>query len=212
MPLSKLINFGIVSNPEKEETERINYTLKKGDTLWSLVKTYQTNEADITSEINHICEINGITNPDNLKEGDTIKLDVPLSKLTYFGLQEKEAPSVKEKNEYELLDDEWESKSQFIYDSWNNAKENVSPQNIMFQTDYKRMFESDSAEYDGGLFHKAYGEREKLKEMLEIDGLYKEESIKSQINKINDLYNLQFEITEVNLGTNYNMDAYTKGK
>ena len=82
----------------------------------------------------------------------------------------------------------------------------------MFQTDYKRMFESDSAEYDGGLFHKAYGEREKLKEMLEIDGLYKEESIKSQINKINDLYNLQFEITEVNLGTNYNMDAYTKGK
>ena len=51
-----------------------------------------------------------------------------------------------------------------------------------------------------------------IKEMLEIDGLYKEESIKSQINKINDLYNLQFEITEVNLGTNYNMDAYTKGK
>ena len=48
--------------------------------------------------------------------------------------------------------------------------------------------------------------------MLEIDGLYKEESIESQINKINDLYNLQFEITEVNLGTNYNMDAYTKGK
>ena len=212
VPLSKLINFCIVSNPEKEETERINYTLKKGDTLWSLVKTYQTNEADITSEINHICEINGITNPDNIKEGDTIKLDVPLSKLTYFGLQEKEAPSVKEKNEYELLDDEWESQSQFIYDSWNNAKENVSPQNIMFQTDYKRMFESDTNEYDGGIFHKAYGEREKLKEMLEIDGLYKEESIKSQINKINDLYNLQFEITEVNLGTNYNMDAYTKGK
>ena len=32
-------------------------------------------------------------------------------------------------------------------------------------------------------------EREKLKEMLEIEGLYKEERIKSQINKINDLYN-----------------------
>ena len=212
VPLSKLINFGIVSNPEKEETERINYALKKGDTLWSLVKTYQTNEADITSEINHICEINSITNPDNLKEGDTIKLDVPLSKLTYFGLQEKEAPSVKEKNEYELLDDEWESQSQFIYDSWNNAKDSVHPDNLMFQRDYKIMFESDTNEYDGGIFHKAYGEREKLKEMLEIDGLYKEESIKSQINKINDLYNLQFEITEVNLGTNYNMDAYTKGK
>ena len=212
VPLSKLINFGIVSNPEKEETERINYTLKKGDTLWSLVKTYQTNEADITSEINHICEINSITNPDNLKEGDTIKLDVPLSKITYFGLQEKEAPSVKEKNEYELLDDEWESQSQFIYDSWNNAKDSVHPDNLMFQRDYKIMFESDTNEYDGGIFHKTYGEREKLKEMLEIEGLYKEERIKSQINKINDLYNLQFEITEVNLGTNYNMDAYTKGK
>lgn len=81
----------------------------------------------------------------------------------------------------------------------------------MFQRDYKRMFESDTNEYDGGIFHKAYGEREKLKEMLEIEGLYKEESIENQINKINDLYNLQFELTEVNLGSNYNMDSYTKG-
>ena len=81
----------------------------------------------------------------------------------------------------------------------------------MFQRDYKRMFESDVSEYDGGIFHKAYGEREKLKEMLEIEGFYKKESIESQINKINDLYNLQFELTEVNLGSNYNMEAYTKG-
>ena len=47
--------------------------------------------------------------------------------------------------------------------------------------------------------------------MLEIEGLYKEESIENQISKINDLYNLQFELTEVNLGSNYNMDSYTKG-
>lgn len=53
--------------------------------------------------------------------------------------------------------------------------------------------------------------KEKLKEMLEIEGLYKEESIENQISKINDLYNLQFELTEVNLGSNYNMDSYTKG-
>lgn len=218
VPESKLINFGIVNEDDKaiaEDTQRIEYTLRRGDNLWYIVRSYKLTKTEIANEIKHICEINGISDPDKLEEGTTIKLDVPISKLSEFGIkaeQKEEAPSVKEKTEYELLDDEWESKSQFIYDSWNNAKDSVHPDNLMFQRDYKRMFESDTNEYDGGIFHKAYSEREKLKEMLEIEGLYKEESIESQINKINDLYNLQFEITEVNLGANYNMDAYTKGK
>ena len=218
VPESKLINFGIVNEDDKaiaEDTQRIEYTLRRGDNLWYIVRSYKLSKTEIANEIKHICEINGISDPDKLEEGTTIKLDVPISKLSEFGIEiekKEEAPSVKEKTEYELLDDEWESKSQFIYDSWNNAKDSVHPDNLMFQRDYKRMFESDTNEYDGGIFHKAYGEREKLKEMLEIEGLYKEESIENQINKINDLYNLQFEITEVNLGANYNMDAYTKGK
>lgn len=218
VPESKLINFGIVNEDDKaiaEDTQRIEYTLRRGDNLWYIVRTYKLTKTEIANEIKHICEINGISDPDKLEEGTTIKLDVPISKLSEFGIEiekKEEAPSVKEKTEYELLDDEWESKSQFIYDSWNNAKDSVHPDNLMFQRDYKRMFESDTNEYDGGIFHKAYSEREKLKEMLEIEGLYKEESIENQINKINDLYNLQFEITEVNLGANYNMDAYTKGK
>lgn len=218
VPESKLINFGIVNEDDKaiaEDTQRIEYTLRRGDNLWYIVRSYKLTKTEIANEIKHICEINGISDPDKLEEGTTIKLDVPISKLSEFGIEiekKEEAPSVKEKTEYELLDDEWESKSQFIYDSWNNAKDSVHPDNLMFQRDYKRMFESDTNEYDGGIFHKAYSEREKLKEMLEIEGLYKEESIENQINKINDLYNLQFEITEVNLGANYNMDAYTKGK
>ena len=218
VPESKLINFGIVNEDDKaiaEDTQRIEYTLRRGDNLWYIVRSYKLTKTEIANEIKHICEINGISDPDKLEEGTTIKLDVPISKLSEFGVEiekKEEAPSVKEKTEYELLDDEWESKSQFIYDSWNNAKDSVHPDNLMFQRDYKRMFESDTNEYDGGIFHKAYSEREKLKEMLEIEGLYKEESIENQINKINDLYNLQFEITEVNLGANYNMDAYTKGK
>ena len=218
VPESKLINFGIVNEDDKaiaEDTQRIEYTLRRGDNLWYIVRSYKLSKTEIANEIKHICEINGISDPDKLEEGTTIKLDVPISKLSEFGIEiekKEEAPSVKEKTEYELLDDEWESKSQFIYDSWNNAKDSVHPDNLMFQRDYKRMFESDTNEYDGGIFHKAYSEREKLKEMLEIEGLYKEESIENQINKINDLYNLQFEITEVNLGANYNMDAYTKGK
>lgn len=218
VPESKLINFGIVNEDDKaiaEDTQRIEYTLRRGDNLWYIVRSYKLTKTEIANEIKHICEINGISDPDKLEEGTTIKLDVPISKLSEFGIEiekKEEAPSVKEKTEYELLDDEWESKSQFIYDSWNNAKDSVHPDNLMFQRDYKRMFESDTNEYDGGIFHKAYSEREKLKEMLEIEGLYKEESIENQNNKINDLYNLQFEITEVNLGSNYNMDAYTKGK
>lgn len=218
VPESKLINFGIVNEDDKaiaEDTQRIEYTLRRGDNLWYIVRSYKLTKTEIANEIKHICEINGISDPDKLEEGTTIKLDVPISKLSEFGIEiekKEEAPSVKEKTEYELLDDEWESKSQFIYDSWNNAKDSVHPDNLMFQRDYKRMFESDTNEYDGGIFHKSYGEREKLKEMLEIEGLYKEESIENQINKINDLYNLQFELTEVNLGSNYNMDAYTKGK
>lgn len=217
VPESKLINFGIVNEDDKaiaEDTQRIEYTLRRGDNLWYIVRSYKLTKTEIANEIKHICEINGISDPDKLEEDTTIKLDVPISKLSEFGIEiekKEEAPSVKEKTEYELLDDEWESKSQFIYDSWNNAKDSVHPDNLMFQRDYKRMFESDTNEYDGGIFHKAYSEREKLKEMLEIEGLYKEESIENQINKINDLYNLQFEITEVNLGSNYNMDSYTKG-
>lgn len=218
VPESKLINFGIVNEDDKamvEDTQRIEYTLRRGDNLWYIVRSYKLTKTEIANEIKHICEINGISDPDKLEEGATIKLDVPISKLSEFGIEiekKEEAPSVKEKTEYELLDDEWESKSQFIYDSWNNAKDNVHPDNLMFQRDYKRMFESDTNEYDGGIFHLAYAEREKLKEMLEIEGLYKEESIQNQINKINELYAEQFELTEINLGTNYGMNAYTKGK
>lgn len=215
VPESKLSNFGIESKDDKavvEETQRIEYKLRRGDTLWLIAKIYRLTDTEIANEIAHICEINGISNPDELDENGVIKLDVPVSKLSRFGVEKEEAPSVKEKNKYELLDDEWESKSQFIYDSWNNAKENVHPDNLMFQRDYTRLFESETAENDGGIFHLAYAEREKLKEMLEIDGLYQEESIEKQINKINELYAEQFELTEMNLGTNYNMESYTKGK
>lgn len=215
VPISKLVNFGIVSEDDlgvTEETQRINYKLRRGDTLWLIAKIYRLTDTEIANEVNHICKINGISNPDELSENDTIKLDVPVSMLSRFGIEKSDAPSVKEKNKYELLDDEWESKSQFIYDSWNKAKENVHPDNLMFGRDYTRMFESENDEYDGGIFHQAYAEREKLKEMLEIEGLYKEESIQNQINKINELYAIQFELTEINLGTNYNMEAYTKGK
>lgn len=220
VPVSKLINFGIELENDRafvEETQRINYTLRRGDTLWYIARWYKLSKTEIANEVAHICEINGIENPDEIKEGETIQLDVPLSKLSEFGITPNEvskddAPSVKEKTEYDILDDEWESKSQFIYDSWNNAKENVHPENYMFQRDYELLFEKEMEEYDGGIFHKAYGEREKLKEMLEIDGLYSEESIKKQINKINELYDNMFEITETNLGTNYSKESYTKGK
>lgn len=214
VPVSKLINFGIIDEEKttspSEQTQRISYTVKSGDTLWLVAQLYCSNEIDIKNEVEHICEINGLSSEVKLKEGDTLLLDVPVSKLSDFGEVEV-APSVKPKDEYELLDDEWESKSQFIYDSWTKAKEHVHPQNYMFQRDYEYMFETYSSSNDGGLFHIAYAEREKLKEMLDIKELYSEESIKNKIALINDLYNQQFEITERNLGKNYSESAYIKG-
>lgn len=214
VPLSKLINFGIVDEEKttspREKTQRISYTVKSGDTLWLVAQLYCSNEIDIKNEVEHIREINGLSSANNLKEGDKLLLDVPVSKLSDFGEVEV-APSVKPKDEYELLDDEWESKSQFIYDSWTKAKEHVHPDNVMFQRDYEYMFETYSSSNDGGLFHIAYAEREKLKEMLDIKELYSEESIKNKIALINDLYNQQFEITERNLGKNYSEGAYIKG-
>lgn len=214
VPVSKLINFGIVDEEKtslsSEETQRISYTVKSGDTLWFVAKLYCSSEIDIKKEVEHICEVNGLSNADNLKEGDILLLDVPVSKVSVFGKVEV-APSVKQKDEYELLDDEWESKSQFIYDSWTKAKEHVNPQNYMFQRDYEYMFETYSSSNDGGLFHIAYSEREKLKEMLDIKELYSEDSIKNKIALINDLYNQQFEVTERNLGKNFGESAYIKG-
>lgn len=248
VPVSKLINFGIETENDRafvEETQRIEYKLRRGDTLWYIAKWYKLTDAEIANEVAHICEINGIETPDELKEGDTIKLDVPLSKLSEFSVTpnvtpKEDAPSVQEKTEYDILDDEWESKSQFIYDSWNNAKNNVHPQNYMFPSNYWYLFisctqeyneakynsytnrnnaqenddtaENDFGVYDGGLFHKAYGERDKLKEMYEIEGLYTEEQIARQKSKIDALYEEMAKITEVNLGTKYNMESYTKGK
>ena len=55
VPESKLINFGIVNEDDKaitEDTQRIEYTLRRGDNLWYIVRSYKLSKTEIANEIN----------------------------------------------------------------------------------------------------------------------------------------------------------------
>lgn len=56
----------------KEKTEYIDYTVGKGETLWSIAADHTT-DGDIRDYIYTIKNINGMTTS-NLQEGQTIKI------------------------------------------------------------------------------------------------------------------------------------------
>ena len=69
---------------EKEQTAEIEYTINYGDTLSGLVSKYTT---DITNEVNQVCKINNISDPNRIQKGAEIILHVPISKLENFGYE-----------------------------------------------------------------------------------------------------------------------------
>ena len=145
-----------------------------------------------------------------------ISLWVPLSKLHVFGIvpqneqtaevgseqkEELNSPSVSEKTEFDRLEDEWDSKAMFIYDTWNNAQ--VSDANELYKNNRKEIFNDAETVDDNTLLAKVAVKRADLKNMLEIPSLYGEESIQKVINQINGRYNQMLELTEITLGVSY---------
>lgn len=206
---------GIV-NVVEEEKQRVVYTVENGDNLSAIASLYCDSNAKIQEEVNRICKNNDIDNPNKIYPGMEISLWVPLSKLHVFGIvpqneqtaevgseqkEEVNSPSVGEKTEYERLEDEWDSKDMFIYDTWNNAQ--VSEANELYKSNRKEIFNDGETVDDNTLLAKVAVRRADLKNMLEIPSLYGEESIQKVINEINGLYNQMLELTEITLGVTY---------
>lgn len=206
---------GIV-NVVEEEKQRVVYTVENGDNLSAIASLYCDSNAKIQEEVNRICKNNDIENPNKIYPGMEISLWVPLSKLHVFGIvpqneqtaevgseqkEEVNSPSVGEKTEFERLEDEWDSKAMFIYDTWNNAQ--VSEANELYKSNRKEIFNDGETVDDNTLLAKVAVRRADLKNMLEIPSLYGEESIQKVINEIDGLYNKMLELTEVTLGVTY---------
>lgn len=206
---------GIV-NVVEEEKQRVVYTVENGDNLSAIASLYCDSNTKIQEEVNRICKNNDIENPNKIYPGMEISLWVPLSKLHVFGIvpqneqtaevgseqkEEVNSPSVGEKNEFERLEDEWDSKAMFIYDTWNNAQ--VSEANELYKSNRKEIFNDGETVDDNTLIAKVAVRRADLKNMLEIPSLYGEESIQKVINEIDGLYNKMLELTEITLGVTY---------
>lgn len=206
---------GIV-NVVEEEKQRVVYTVENGDNLSAIASLYCDSNAKIQEEVNRICKNNDIENPNKIYPGMEISLWVPLSKLHVFGIvpqneqtaevgseqkEEVNSPSVGEKTEFERLEDEWDSKAMFIYDTWNNAQ--VSEANELYKSNRKEIFNDGETVDDNTLLAKVAVRRADLKNMLEIPSLYGEESIQKVINEIDGLYNKMLELTEITLGVTY---------
>lgn len=206
---------GIV-NVVEEEKQRVVYTVENGDNLSAIASLYCDSNAKIQEEVNRICKNNDIENPNKIYPGMEISLWVPLSKLHVFGIvpqneqtaevgseqkEEVNSPSVGEKTEFERLEDEWDSKAMFIYDTWNNAQ--VSDANELYKSNKKEIFNDGETVDDNTLLAKVAVRRADLKNMLEIPSLYGEESIQKVINEIDGLYNKMLELTEITLGVTY---------
>lgn len=206
---------GIV-NVVEEEKQRVVYTVENGDNLSAIASLYCDSNAKIQEEVNRICKNNDIENPNKIYPGMEISLWIPLSKLHVFGIvpqneqtaevgseqkEEVNSPSVGEKTEFERLEDEWDSKAMFIYDTWNNAQ--VSEANELYKSNRKEIFNDGETVDDNTLLAKVAVRRADLKNMLEIPSLYGEESIQKVINEIDGLYNKMLELTEITLGVTY---------
>ena len=73
----QLTMFNNIDEPAEEPDEQHIYTVKSGDTLWSIVKNYYgyNNDTDIANKVNEIVEINDLGNPNLIFVGENITLN-----------------------------------------------------------------------------------------------------------------------------------------
>lgn len=74
----QLTMFNNIDEPAEEPADEHHiYTVKSGDTLWSIVKNYYgyNNDTDIANKVNEIVEINDLGNPNLIFVGENITLN-----------------------------------------------------------------------------------------------------------------------------------------
>lgn len=71
--LMGLFNISIAKS--NKEAETIDYTIARGQTLWSIAREYTPNNKDIRDTIHEIRELNNLTDA-TIYEGQTIKIKI----------------------------------------------------------------------------------------------------------------------------------------
>lgn len=74
----QLTMFNNIDEPTEEPSDEQHiYTVKSGDTLWSIVQNYYgyNNDTDIANKVNEIVEINDLRNPNLIFVGENITLN-----------------------------------------------------------------------------------------------------------------------------------------
>lgn len=202
----------------EEPTQRILYNFKLGESLWSVVSTYKE-ERDIQKELEHICDINNIDDPNHVDPRPDLKLDVPISKLSVFGYTDNpditfddnkivetntidDSEIFPKDSEYYYLNEEWAKKEEYIKNVWNvlmerSQKSQYEDSKVKYKTDYDSLFGNNS------YMLTVYSEMELIKEMLNASDFYISEDYQKSINKIKECFDEAMRITEADSGISF---------
>lgn len=206
-----------IAEVEEEETERITYEVKLGDSLWSIASIYMP-ENKIPGEIKKICKLNDIESKSILRDGTTLKLDIPVSHLADFGYTDDPMVEVQSKEPFDSIfpadsvyygiDEEWQNKESYVMNSWDEINKDVSDaqfeeQKMFFERERKAVFEGDGSN-PGYLLNIAL-KKDTLETILnDTTGLYNENTINKLVNEINSLYDEAINATEKYSSLKYN--------
>lgn len=186
----------------QEQKATIEYKIQFGDTLEGIVRSYT--DLNVQSEINKICRNNGIDNPNYIREGQKIKIDVPESKLEQFGY----SASYGEVNE-------WDAMEYFITEAFDVPASEVHPQNMVFWRDKKYVvgYLGNDAPEDIDLGNekpillKVAIAKDDLSVMLgDQYGFYSDQDIKNKEAEIYEYLSEGIRIAERNTGKKYGVD------
>lgn len=156
-----------------QETIRVEYTVKPGDSLWRIATLYSN---DAQNEIYRISELNNMKDEDILIDGQIIKIDVPITS-TYFA---DEIKNIKQNSEVI----EWDAKEYYIYKAFDVPESEIHPDNKNYWVVKDEVFD---------MLAQAKIAREGLAE-LEIYNF--QDQIAEKKVSINNSYNEAVRITE----------------
>jgi len=167
-----------VANHENFDV-RLHYKVKKGDTLWKIVSKFTVDEK-VKDKVQETAILNNLTDVNNISEGMTLKIDVPIQETQLFPDEY-----------YEFI---WGAKVRFLKNAFDIPPERVHPENKYFWS-VKEEVETIIAEAN-----LAKGDLDKMIEQREI---YGDVRIREMQMTIDLMYEQAINITDLATGVNY---------